>query len=296
MLKSVLAFLIAAGPANTSNVGSAPPQPQNGAGDEIVVQGFRGSKQRATDYIDNVLPPMFDAQIGRFEDPLCPATVGLPDKLESEVMTRIGQVARAANIPLNARKCTPNLMIIIVDDKKALIEGMKKKKDTYLYGLGPGEVKKLENGPGPVAAWQITDVIGADGMPLRFDGSGFPRLFTTVPPSRITDTTRKRILAGMVVLEQRGLVNVTTRQLADYALVRLLAPIETKDRSAPDSSVLSLFNPGVDPTIAPQSVTWCDLAFLKALSSTRSDVVAHVQRHEIRDKMLSEMAKLRSQE
>jgi hypothetical protein len=295
MLKSVIAFLIAAGAANTSNVHSATPQ-QDAASNEIVVQGVRNSKQRANDYIDNVLPQMFDAQIGRFEDPLCPAAVGLPEKLKAEVLARIDQVAKAANIPLNGAKCTPNLMVIIVDDKKALIEGMKRKKEAYLYGISSSEVHRLENSPGPVAAWQITDVIGADGMPLRFDGSGYPRLFTTVPPSRITDTTRKRILAGIVVLQQRGLVNVTTRQLADYALVRLLAPIETKDRTPPDSSVLSLFNAGVRPEDAPQSVTWWDLAFLKALSTTRSDVVANVQRHEIRDKMLQEMAKVRSEQ
>jgi hypothetical protein len=50
------------------------------------------------------------------------------------------------------------------------------------------------------------------------------------------------------------------------------------------------------PEDAPQSVTWWDLAFLKALSTTRSDVVANVQKHEIRDKMLREMAKVRSEQ
>jgi len=87
-------------------------------------------------------------------------------------------------------------------------------------------------------------------------------------------------------------VNVTTRQLADYALVRLLAPMEKKERTPPDTSVLSLFNEGVRPQDAPQSLTWWDLAYLKALSDTRSDIVSDVQRREIRDKMLKEMARI----
>jgi hypothetical protein len=267
---------------------SAPPSADAQA---IVIQGTN-PKRRANSYLDKILPPIFDGQIGRFEDPLCPATIGLPDNLKDEVLKRLRLVAAVAKIPVDTGKCRANLVIIVVDDKKALIEGMRKKKDSYLYGIGTGRVNQLANSPAPVAAWQITDVIGADGMPLRTDGDGFPRLFTTVPPSRIVETTRKRIIGGVVVLEQRGLVNVTTRQLADYALVRLLAPMEPKEETPPDSSVLSLFNRGVRPEDAPQSLTWWDLAFLKALFDTRSDVIADIQRHEIRDKMLQEMAKI----
>ena len=256
----------------------------------IVIEGIN-PRRRADNYLDQVLPTLFDGQIGRFEDPLCPATIGLPDKLRDEVLNRLKLVAGVARIPLATGKCRANLVIIVVDNKKVLIDGMEKKKESYLYGIGRARVGQLERAAGPVAAWQITDVIGADGMPLRTDGDGFPRLFTTVPPSRVVETTRKRIIGGVVVLEQRGLVDVTTRQLADYALVRLLAPMEAKERTPPSSSVLSLFNDGVRPQNAPQSLTWWDLAFLKALADTRSDIVADVQRHEIRERMLKEMAR-----
>jgi hypothetical protein len=269
---------------------TAAPAPSRSDTQTIVVEGT-SPKRSANNYLDLVLPPMFDGQIGRFEDPLCPATIGLPDNLKEEVQKRLKLVAAVARISVATGPCKPNLVIIVVDDKKALIEGMRKKKESYLYGLGTERIAELANSSGPVAAWQITDVIGADGMPLRTDGDGFPRLFTTVPPSRIVQTTRKRIIGGVVVVEQRGLVNVTTRQLADYALVRLLEPMEARERTPPDSSVLSLFNHGVAPEKAPQSLTWWDLSFLKALSDTRSDLVADVQRHEIRDKMLQEMAK-----
>jgi len=279
------AALAASAPATASA------RPNTTDSQAIVVEGTN-PKRRANNYLDNVLPATFDGQIGRFEDPLCPATIGLPANLRDEVLKRLALVAAVARIPLDRGQCRANLIIIVVDDKKALIEGMRKKKESYLYGIGTERVNQLANSPTPVAAWQITDVVGADGMPLRTDGDGFPRLFTTVPPSRVVQTTRKRIIGGVVVIEQRGLVNVTTRQLADYALVRLLAPIETKERTPPDSSVLSLFNQGVRPEDAPQSLTWWDLAFLKALSDTRSDLVADVQRHEIRDEMLREMAKV----
>lgn len=258
----------------------------------IVIQGHLDPKRAATDYIDKLLPPSFDAQFGRFEEPICAGTVGLPDKLEAEVLGRIRRVATAAGLALGGNGCKPNLLIVVVDDKKALIEGMKSKKQAYLYGIGDSRVRQLEGAPGPVAAWQVSDIIGADGMPLRVDGEGFPRLFTTIQPSRVVNTTRKRLLGAVVVFEQRGLVDVSTRQLADFALVRAVTPIEPRERAAPTSSVLSLFDGGLSPIDAPQSLTWWDLAFLKALTVTRSDVDGSTQRDEIRNRMLAAMSKI----
>ena len=55
----------------------------------IVIEGSRDVRHRASDYLDKVLPPVWDAEIGRFEDPLCPKIVGLPDRLKAEVLGRI---------------------------------------------------------------------------------------------------------------------------------------------------------------------------------------------------------------
>lgn len=265
-------------------------------GQAIVIEGNRDPRRSASEYLNGVLPPVFDGQLGRFEEPLCPDAVGLPAKLKAEVIGRIRQVADVAGVPMETGKCTANLLIVVVDSKKALIDGMRQKKQSYVYGVGTERLKRLANSPSPAVAWQISDVIGADGMPLRTDSDGIPRLFTTVPPSRMSDTTRRRLLGSVVVIEQRGLRDVTTRQLADYALVRSLSPIEQRQGIAPRSSVLSLFNDGVTPQDAPQSLSYWDLAFLKALSSTRSDVAANIQRDEIRDKMVKEMARMASQE
>lgn len=285
---TILFALAAASAALTS---AAVQAPAVGDRSEIVVHGVRDPKGAATDYIDKLLPNAFDVQLGRFEEPLCAAAVGLPDKLRNEVLSRIRRVATAAGVPLAGERCTTNLLLVVVDDKAALIDGMRRQKQSYLYGLGAAKVRQLSHAPGPVASWQISDVIGADGMPLRVDGDGFPRLFTTAPPSRLVNTTRKRLLGAVIVVEQKGLLGVDTRQLADFALMRALTPIEPRERPAPGSSILSLFDGGLSPTDAPQSVTAWDLAFLKALSATRSDIVANLQRDEIRNRMLQEVAK-----
>ena len=270
---------------------ATPPPPAAGTDQTIVVEGVRDRRKPATDYLDKVIPPSFDAQLGRFEDKLCPSVIGLAANLKEEVISRLRQVAGAAGVPLAGGQCTPNLVLIVVDDKKAMIEGMRREKQAYLYGIGNDRVKRLESPASPVAAWQVSDVIGADGEPLRVDGDGFPRLFTTSPPSRLRNSTRGRMLAAVVIVETRGLPNVTTRQLADFALVRALAPTQVRESEAPASSVMSLFNAGVKPEEAPQSLTWWDLAFLKALFDVRGDGVSWAQRTQIRDRMIKEMAR-----
>jgi len=282
-LFAIAAFVTSAAPL---------PAPAPASDQAIVIQGIRDRRKPADDFLKRMLPASFDQQLGRFEEPVCPGTVGLPDKLKGEVLARIRQVTSAAAIRAARAGCRPNLLIIVVDDKHALIEGMRRTKEAYLYGIGDDVRKRLATSAGPVAAWQISDVVGPDGEPLLVDGDGFPRLFTTIPPSRLRTGTRSRILGAIVVVEQRGLIRVSTRQLADFALVRALAPIQPRSGQPPDSSVLSLFNPGVRPEDAPQSLTWWDLALLKALASTRSDALADIQRHEIRDHIVEEMAKV----
>ena len=264
------------------------PTPRSGS-DEIIVEGSRSKTQTANKYLDGVLPATFDFEPGRFEDSLCLGVVGLPDKLKGEVEARVRRVATAAKVTLDAPGCRPNFVIIVVDDKKAMIEGMWRQKQSYLYGIGSAQVRRLENAPGPVAAWQVSEVVSSDGMPMQVDRDGVKRMASFARPSRITINARTQLLGSVVVIEQNALVDVTTAQLADFALVRGLTPIDPNEQAAPRSSVLSLFNPGLTPTDAPQTVTWWDLAFLKALAGTNSDRIANVQRHEIRDKMLQEM-------
>ena len=286
-----MSFLLAMAAAVSLDAAASPP-PSGDSSQTIVVQGARDRRQHANDYLDRIIPSAFDAQVGRFEDRLCPSTIGLPENLKAEVMARMRLVAAAAGVPMASGKCVANLLLIVVDDKKAVVEGMRREKQAYLYGIGNDRVKRLESSAAPVAAWQISDVIGADGMPLRVDGDDFPRLFTTSPPSRIRTTTRGRLLGAVVIVEARGLPDVTTRQLADFALVRGLAPTQLKEKAAPPSSVMSLFNQGVRPADAPQSLTWWDLAFLKALFDTPGDSTSFAQRNAIRDKMIKEFAKI----
>ena len=300
----LLALTLAAATAPQSPASTQPLAPST---DAIIVEG-RDIRRATQDYVDRVLPTTnVGAQFGRFEDPICPKAVGLDDALAKEVTDRVRVVAKTINVGAAGESCSPNLFVIVTPDKKAMIAMLRKSRPLYVKGVGFDELRRLGDSPRPYIAWQLTDVLAADGMPVpeednlpngyngasdakgaRVDAN-FAHLTTTLPPSRLHNDTKPRVYATVVIVETRALRNVTTRQLADFALLRSMLPIGDRDTDAPKSSILSLFDPGVTPEAGPQSLTWWDVAFVKSLVSTRSDTYASTQKNEIEHQMAREL-------
>lgn len=291
--------------------------PSASATEQIVVQG-RDTKESATDYVEKLLPTSVGSEIGRFEGAVCPKVMGLAEPYNSQVVDRIRRVANATNIDVGSAGCTPNLLIITAADKRAMIDLLRKSHPGYLDGIAGDQLKRLADSSRPYAAWQVTDEVAADGMPIG-KGSGMPsgangahlvgpakgghdndtfvegdfaRLRTTQSPSRVLTTTKQVVVNSIVIIETGALHNATIDQLADFAFVKAMLPTEKREHDAPASSILSLFNPGVTPESGPQSLTWYDVAFLKSLRNTRSDTSSDIQISEMRDHIIREVNKV----
>jgi len=299
MIGSFLLALVSSAPAQIQ----APP-PRTA---EIVVEGQRDLKSAASAYVDRVLPPGFQEQFGRFEDPVCPKAVGVSDANKQVITDRIREVASATNIRIAGPNCEPNLILLVVNDKKAMIADIRRHRDRYVTDVGADLLNRVANSPRPFASWQVTQMVSADnktvggGNNMPAGGSGasdekgtynagdYNRLGTTVPASRLRYNVKPRVTVAVVIVEARALANVSTRQLADFALVRAVIPNDRHEPPAPPSSILSLLEPGTSPETAPQSVTWWDVAFLKSLMNTRSDSYADIQKSAIRNQMIREI-------
>jgi hypothetical protein len=93
-----------------------------------------------------------------------------------------------------------------------------------------------------------------------------------------------------MVIDRDVLKGVSTRQLADYAVMRLLTTVdEKKIASLKAESILGLFGDRSSPAERPASVTWWDFNFLKALYSTSNIHTAGAQRSEIARKLEKSM-------
>jgi hypothetical protein len=269
---------------------------------EIVVEGKRPSRSATEAFVRELTPSPLGGQLGRFLDPVCPVVVGMSEADKGLVENRMRRVAAAVQVPVAPQRCAPNIYVVLGRDKREIIDGLRNQFPGLVEGVPRPLMKRLIHGPEPVAAWQTVDVIGSDGMPLasaRMSADGDPvRIARTVgTPSRIEAKTKPYFVASVLVIEGKALRGVTTRQLADYAAMRTLAPTDTtRESKLPAPSILSLFNPDAAPDAAPQSVTWWDVKFLKSLYAFDNAVSASAQRSSMSRYMAKELSKVRPEQ
>lgn len=284
-------FLSAVSPGS-----AVPPAPD--ANEQIIVRGQRDSSQIAS-YVDRLSVPATDEQLGKFLQPVCPGVVGLPGADNRLVADRMWVVVRAVGAPVARLGCTPNAILIVVHDKATAIDDLQRKRPEIFGNVPRAEIDRLKQVPGSAVGWQIVGKLGSDGMPVSsartgpMSGAddevmvvngfgGFGRLRKAVVP---------QFLVSVLLVEARALDGVTTIQLADFASMRLLAPISWRTATVPSHSILGLLK-GQGSGEAPPSVTWWDVAFLKSLYGTSNAVPADVQRSAIAGAMKREMGRV----
>jgi hypothetical protein len=287
----LLALLSALNLATLAAPAVATPPPT----DEIVVQGEK-QRTRVQKFVRQLTPAPFDGQLAKFLAPVCPASVGLLPEQNNQVADRIRQVSKAIGTDVAPQGCTVNLLVMVVPDKKVAIQQLRAKRPDLFGELPAAEIGRLESVPGPATAWQLIDVTGTDGMPLgsaRLDATGdaFRIVRVVGTPSRIVKLTVPQFRGSVLIVESHALDGVSTRQLADYAVMRTLASVSEPSSALPADSILTLFNPGVNGLTAPLSVTQWDYAFLKSYYASSNSVVASSERHELQQRMQKELQK-----
>jgi hypothetical protein len=262
---------------------------------EIVVEGEK-QRTRVQKFVRQLTPAPFDGQLAKFLAPVCPASVGLLPQQNQQVEDRIRQVSKAIGADVASGNCTRNVLVLVVPNKKVAIQQLRQKRPELFGDLPSAEIRRIEDVRGPVTAWQMIDVFGSDGMPLgsaRIDATGDDiRIVRVVgTPSRIRKLTVPQFRGSVLIVESHALDGISTRQLADYAVMRLLASVREPSSALPADSILTLFNPGITGTTAPLSVTQWDYAFLKSYYASSNSVVASSERHEVEERMRKELQK-----
>ena len=280
--------------ASAASLSMSPPASSD---EPIVVEGTADTHKQINHYVDQLTAAPSDDQLGRFIEPICPKVLGLLPGEGDLVEQRMRKVSAAVGAPVAPEKCQANIFVLIGSDKRASIEGVRRRYPALVDWLPAATLKALETSPGPAASWQVLGRVGAGGMPLASvrtsEGSDpVPIVKSFGWISRISRLTKPQFLVSILVIETKALNGVDTRQLADYAVMRTLAPTDTTHRIAVAApSIVKLFDAGVTPEIAPASVTWWDFAFLKALYSTDNEVNASQQRGDIARQMQKELSK-----
>lgn len=284
--------LFVCGLAGASAASAQPAQPQS---EPIVVEGVADSQKQIDHFIKQLTTAPIHGQLSRFETKICPLSVGLAPARNALVIGRMRRVTAAAGIPLAAPDCRPNVILIVTNNKSALLEQLFKKR-SYMFpdSWSVSHIHELERDPAPALAWAIEGVTTADSAPLNY-GSEVPLNRTTRAASRLTPAARPYFTASVVLVEAKALDGLTTTQLADYAAMRALAGIDpTKlDASAPTSILALLDTPMGQPV--PLTLTSWDMSFLKSFYATRANAYAEYQRAQIKTFMNRDLERRRNE-
>lgn len=180
---------------------------------------------------------------------------------------------------------------------------MLRDKHHRIFGNLPiSERTALERSAGPTFAWQAISTRYTDKSEL-LDSPGAITSYEdmlllgyTKVNSRIKLPVEEDIRASYLLLEKKSLLGLTTVQIADYAAMSSLIETSNDSRSkSHQSSILSLFNDRKEKPAPPDSVSEWDLILLHSLYSSSGDVRARLQRSEIQQRFVKEVAAVQTQ-
>lgn len=258
-----------------------PPAPETS---DIVVTADRDIDRRLKDFVGALAPAQASGQLGRFEQAVCPAVLGLSAGNKAAIERRLRSVAKAAGLDVAPEGCSANVLVMVTENKRTFIEALQNGHRRFLGNLTVAQTRRLARDPGPTAAWQMTSSVTARGTPIASDVGGCESCFlnrTTESPSRITAPTRPVFEASALVVERRALSGLTTTQLADYAAMRLLAktdPARLAGSAAP--TIVTILDAPMGSEV-PITLTKWDLGFLRGLYASPNNVYSGSQRSEM---------------
>ena len=263
---------------------SAPP-PIPSESSEIVVQGTREREKQIQRFIRSLTPSAIHGQLSRFETKVCPLVVGLTKEQNVIVAARMRRVADAAGIPVAPADCRANAILIVTNDKSALLARLLQKRP-YMFpdSWSMSRIHDLERDPSPVAAWAIEGVTSADGANLNYHNE-VPLNRTFRPGSRLTASARPYFAAAVVILQADALDGLTTTQIADYAAMRTFVSTDPKRlNSATPGTILALLDTPMGQPV-PITLTPWDLSFLTAYYASAKNTYVEYQRSQMKGLM-----------
>jgi hypothetical protein len=236
-------------------------------------------------------PSYLTGKVARWENGVCPVTVGLAPRFAAFITARVREVAAQAGAPLDKDPaCRPNIEIVFTTAPQALLDGVRKDHRNYLgYSSGSSQADKMAVVSHPIQAWYMTATKDLDGK-VDIDSS------TSVPiPVRLPCPTcnppyldlyiaggAKKITGGrmkdglrtifhhvIITADPRQLADYEVGTLADYIAMLALTQLQSLDVCQDLPSIINLLGPHCDA--APGQISESDLGYLRGLYAMSAD-------------------------
>src|SRR3954463_9899300 len=138
--------------------GAAAAQPASRPVENVTVTGTR-ERQVLEKFVEGFTTPnRITGKMARWNDGVCPITVGLAPKFAAFITQRLRDVAREAGAPVSANPaCKPNIEIAFTTAPQALVNRLREKNSLYLgYHDNEAQLDRLATVTRPIQAWYTT--------------------------------------------------------------------------------------------------------------------------------------------
>lgn len=247
-------------------------------------------------------PARLTGKLARWEDGICPVTVGLKPKFTDFISRRIRDVGTQAGAPVDVRQsCSPNIEIVFTTAPQGLLDNVRKRHPEYLgYADGSAQKAALTTISRPIQAWYTTQtkdlrgqaeidsprnggvdqVIPDPFVPNAFIHLSMPTAHArAVSGGRLDDGTHSAFYHVIIVADPNKLLDHEIGALADYIAMLALTQLSSLDTCQQLPSIVNLLAPGCARP-AP-ALTDSDLGYLKGLYHMRASAKLSVQQDEI---------------
>ena len=316
-----ISLVLMLGAAAVSAQPSPAPAAQSAAPpvESVVVTG--ASSQAVNHFVQAVAAPThIIGKVARWEGPICPYAVGMPDDVNALVVKRVREVAVESGVPVSTNPiCKPNIVIAFTSTPQALLDSIRNDHREWLgYQSSSEELDRLSTVTRPIQAWYSTATVDLqghrelDGPHTDNNGHGLlisgpcyllgesrggrtignpERICTKVMPnaigvtvagSRVTDGLRSTF-DHVTIIANPPAVQANMTAIDDYIAVLALAQINSLDTCQALPSITSLLAPGC--TQMADSLTANDLGYLKAVYAANPEKVPGLQKNEIAYRM-----------
>lgn len=254
-------------------------------------------------------------RLARWATAICPYVMGLSKEQDGMVAQRIGDVAKAAGIPIARGECEPNLMVFFSLTPDALDKNLALRSN-YYFGVEPYGVDRVqlanfvrEDGA-PAHVFYVTGLAKAPGSGAAnasgFNGSGITmgsssepgRAGGTIDPggdgaqvlpdyraSRLAPHAEPSLQRVVLVIDGRRLSRVPITQVASYAAMVTLAEVRIAEPVKQVSTITALFSDLDGGRTPAQDLTFWDRAYLGALYGAESQASFSSQRSAMSDRI-----------
>jgi hypothetical protein len=267
--------------------------------ESVTVVGAR-SRAAVEQFVQTfAAPSRLAGKLTRWQDGVCPRTLGLKSDFTAFITRRIRDVAAQVGAPVDPHdNCKANIEIVFTEAPQAFIDSIRKDKPALLgYHDSVAALDEAVRMTHPIQAWYLTqtvdlhgnaelDVSRAAGPGFKIDlGPAKPPLW--VPSARVMDVTGNRLGDGLrstfshvlIVVDPATLKAYEMGALADYIAMLSLTQLATQDACQQLPSIVNLLAPGCTPK--PNALGAGDLGYLRGLYKMSPGSTLRVQQNEV---------------